>query len=215
MKRTVLIASILAVCICLTSCGYLAYSISGEIMDPVAGFARGSDDDTFVFGGKNYIKVDVPLYGFAFFVSREDVLLGQRSNFPFFANYEYYANATENPEYISCSAGGTLATAVYFREDLYQTPFSFVLAETDCEYDPESAFVKTEEVSYKNHIENNKYDDIVVFDSYLKGYPRLTLSTRIYKIGDKWYGTKNDEMFVLTEDFLSALAENDLLTDTF
>ena len=68
---------------------------------------------------------------------------------------------------------------------------------------------------YKNHIENNKYDDIVVFDSYLKGYPRLNLSTRIYKIGDKWYGTKNDEMFVLTEDFLSALAENDLLTDTF
>ena len=42
----------------LTSCSAveaLKYSISGDIIDPVDDFSRGSDKDTFVFGGNDYI----------------------------------------------------------------------------------------------------------------------------------------------------------------
>ena len=138
MRKFILLAAMLALCIMLTSCSAveaLKYSISGDIIDPVDDFSRGSDKDTFVFGGTDYILTDEMSGDFEVDITDEDVLLGQTSNFPFFTNTCYYANKAEKPEYITAGGFHGTATVVYLREDLYQTPLHFVLQDTDYEFD--------------------------------------------------------------------------------
>ncbi len=214
MKKFVLIVTLLLVCISLFSCSAfeaLSYSISGDIIDPVGDFSRGSDEGTFVFGGNNYIYIEEFRGDFEFDITEEYVFLGETSNFPFFQNNWYYANAVENADYIAGGNGSQkTATIVYLREDLYQAPLYYVLQDTDYEFDFSSAFVKTEEVSYKTHIEGKEYHGITLH-FYVKDYSRLTVKLRIYKINEKWYYIEYDEAFALSETFLNALEDNGLL----
>ena len=214
MKKFVLIATMLFICINLISCSAfsaLSYSISGDIIDPVGDFSRGSDKGTLVWGGNNYILIDEFNGDFEFDIIEEDVFLGQTSNFPFFPNSSYYANALENADYIAGgSASHGLATFVYLREDLYQSPLCYVLQGTEYEFDFSSAFIKTEEVSYKTHIEGKEYYGTRL-NFFVKDHPRITVSLRICKINDKWYYIEYDEAFVLSEAFLTALTVNNLL----
>ena len=213
MRKFILLAAMLALCIMLTSCSAveaLKYSISGDIIDPVDDFSRGSDKATFVFGGTDYILTDEMSGDFEVDITDEDVLLGQTSNFPFFPNTCYYANKAEKPEYIAAGSFDGLGTVVYLREDLYQTSLHYVLQDTDYEFDFSSAFVKTEEVSYKKHIEGKEfYGGRINF--YVKDFRKLTVSLVICKINEKWYHIEYDEAFALTEEFLNVLMENDLL----
>ena len=214
MKRFVLIVTLFLVCINLFSCSAfnaLSYSISGDIIDPVGDFSRGNDKGKFVFGGNNYILIEEFNGDFNFNITEEDLLLGQTSNFPFFPNFGYYANAAENAEYIASGSGSNeIMTCVYLREDLYKEPLCYVLQDIDYEFDFSSAFVKTEEVSYKKHIEGKEfYGGRINF--YVKDFRRLTISLVICKINEKWYHIEYDEAFALTEEFLNVLMENDLL----
>ena len=213
MRKFVLIATILLVCINLISCSAftaLSYSISGDIIDPVDGFSFGDDKGTLVFDGNNYILIEEINGCFDFDLTKEDVLLGQTSNFPFFPNFVYYANAAENAEYIA-SGSGSIMTCVYLREDLYQEPLCYVLQDTDYEFDFSSAFIKTEDVSYKKHIEGKEYHGTILY-FYVKDHPRLIVELRICKINEKWYHVEQDEAFALSEAFLNVLVENNLLT---
>lgn len=213
MKKLVLLSVLLVICIMLTSCSTveaLKYSISGDIIDPIDDFSRGSDKDTFVFGGTDYILTDEMSGDFEVDITDEDVLLGQSSNFPFFPNTCYYAEKVDKPEYIAAGGFDGPGTVVYLREDLYQTSLHYVLQDTDYEFDFSSAFVKTEEVSYKKHIEGKEfYGGRINF--YVKDFRRLTISLVICKINEKWYHIEYDEAFALTEEFLNVLMENDLL----
>lgn len=214
MKKIVLIVTLFLICIGLLASGAvsaLVYSISGAIIDPVEDFSRGNDKGTLIFGGDHYILIE-DFYGeFDFNVTEEDLLLGEVSNFPFFPNFGYYANAAENAEYIaSGSRSNGIMTGVYLREDLYQSPLRYVLQDTDHEFDFSSAFIKTEDVSYKEHIEGKEYHSTDIH-FYVKNYPRLTVELRIFKINEKWYCVEPDEAFALSEAFLKVLEENDLL----
>ena len=213
MRKFILLAAMLALCIMLTSCSAveaLKYSISGDIIDPVDDFSRGGDKDTFVFGGNDYILIGEMSGDFEVDITDEDVLLGQTSNFPFFPNTCYYANKAEKPEYITAGGFDGPGDVVYLREDLYQTSLRYVLQDTDYEFDFSSAFVKTEEVSYKKHIEGKEfYGGRINF--YVKDFRRLTISLVICKINEKWYHIEHDEAFALTEEFLNVLMENDFL----
>jgi hypothetical protein len=211
MKRFVLIVTLFLVCINLFSCSVfnaLSYSISGDIIDPVGDFSRGNDKGKFVFGGNNYILIEEFNGNFNFNITEEDLLLGQTSNFPFFPNFYYYANAAENAEYIA--SGNVIMTCVYLREDLYQAPLCYVLQDTDYEFDFSSAFIKTEDVSYKKHLEGKAYHGRNLY-FYVKDYPRLIVELRICKINEKWYYIEYDEAFALSEAFLNVLVENNLL----
>ena len=214
MKRFVLIVTLFLVCINLFSCSVfeaLSYSISGKIIDPVADFSRGKDKYTFVFGGNNYILIKEFSGDFNFDITEEDLLLGQTSNFPFFPNFGYYANAAENAEYIaSGSRSIEIMTCVYLREDLYQEPLCYVLQDIDYEFDFSSTFIRTEDVSYKKHIEGKEYHGTNLY-FYVKDFPRLIVELRICKINEKWYHVEQDEAFALSEAFLNVLVENNLL----
>ena len=212
MKKLVLIVVLLFVCINLVSCeifDLLSYSISGDIMDPVDGFSRGSEDGVLVFGENEYILIEELNGDFSFFVSEDDLLLGQRCNFPFFPSAKFYANTEENADYIAY--GNYVLTSVFLRKDLYKTPLYYVLQDTDYEFDFSTAFIKTEDVSYEKDIEGKEslYSEIISI--YLKDYPRLVAEVRIYKINEKWYFIEYDKSFLVSEAFLSALIENDLL----
>ena len=215
MKKIVLLVTILLVCISLISCGdalrLLSYSISGNIMDPLGDFSRGIKKGTLVFGGKNYILIDELNGEFDFRITEEDILLGSTSNYPLFPSFGYYANTLENADYI---AGGSLsnstATFVYLREDLYSDSLHYVLRGTGYEFDFSSAFIKTEEVSYKKHIEGKDTHGVRIY-FYMKDYPRLTATIRICKINEKWYYVDPNAAFAASEDFLSVLEENNLL----
>ena len=214
MRKFILLAAMLALCIMLTSCSAveaLKYSISGDIIDPVGDFSRGSDKGVFVYDGNNYILIDEVSGNFDFDIVEEDILLGQTSNFPFFPNFGYYANAAENAEYIaSGSRSNEIMTCVYLREDLYQEPLCYVLQDIDYEFDFSSTFIKTEDVSYKKHIEGKEYHGTNLY-FYVKDFPRLTAELRICKINEKWYHIEYDEAFALSEAFLNVLVENNLL----
>ena len=212
MKKLVLIVVLLFVCINLVSCEIiylLSYTISGDIMDPVDGFSRGSEDGVLVFGENEYILIEELNGDFSFFVSEDDLLLGQRCNFPFFPSAKFYANTEENADYIAY--GNYVLTSVFLRKDLYKTPLYYVLQDTDYEFDFSTAFIKTEDVSYEKDIEGKEslYSEIISI--YLKDYPRLVAEVRIYKINEKWYFIEYDKSFLVSEAFLSALIENDLL----
>ena len=61
MKKIVLVVILFLVCTNLVSCSVfnaLSYSISGDIIDPVGDFSRGSDKGVFVYDGNNYILID-------------------------------------------------------------------------------------------------------------------------------------------------------------
>lgn len=214
MKKIVLAAILSLVCKILVSCSVfnaLSYSISGDIIDPVGDFSRGSDKGVFVYDGNNYILIDEVSGNFDFDIVEEDILLGQTSNWPFFPNFCYYANAIEKPEYIASGSASTNRMAcVYLREDLYRSPLCYVLQGTNYEFDFSSAFVATEEVSYETHLEGKEYRGTRL-NFYVKDYPRLTVSLRICKINKKWYYIEHDKAFALSEAFLNVLVENNLL----
>ena len=88
MKKFIAIVTILFLCVNLISCGdaliLLSYSISGNIMEPLGDFSRGSKEGTLVFGGKNYILIDELNGEFLFRITEEDILLGSTSNYPLF-----------------------------------------------------------------------------------------------------------------------------------
>ena len=203
MKKIVLLVTIILLCTNLISC-------TGDIVEPVGDFSR-EDDGTLVWDGKRYVSIDELAGEFYFDITEEDVLLGQQSNFPFFPNSGFFANTVENADYIMCgSLSNNIAAVVYLREDLCQVPLCYVLQDTDYEFDFSSAFMKTEDVSYKKHIEGKgSYGTRIHF--YVKDYPRLTVSLRICKLNEKWYYVDPDAAFELSEDFLNALMENNVL----
>ena len=200
--------------IILSSCRWLFYSISGKILDPVGDFSdvSGRDKETYIFGGNNYIVIDELCGDFEIFKEETDIILGERSNFPFFPNTRYYADTMENPEYITSGNSSVIISCVYLREDLYSTSLRYVLKDVDYEFDFSTAFIKTDEVSYETHVQGKEnHSETIRF--YLKDFPKLTAEIRIYEINEKWYYEGIDEVFELSEDFVNVLAENNLLSE--
>ena len=116
MKRVILFMTVLVLGLNLISCSALralSYSISGDIIDPMGDFSYGSEDGKLFFGGCNYILLDELAGEFEIDITDDDLFLGQTSNFPFFPNFGYYANAAENADYILGGAiSGNTATVV-------------------------------------------------------------------------------------------------------
>ena len=215
MKKFIAIVTILFLCVNLISCGdaykLLLYSVTGDIMEPLGDFSRGSKEGTLVFGGKNYILIDELNGDFLFNITEDDVFLGSTSNYPLFPSFGYYANTLENADYI---AGGSLsnscATFVYLREDLYSDSLRYVLQNVGYEFDFSSAFIETNEVSYKRHIEGKETYGVWI-NFYMKEHPRLKAKIRICIINGKWYYIDTRAAFALSEDFLNILEENNLI----
>ena len=209
MRKILWIVVLLCVCINLISCGALYHSITGEIIDPVGDFSR-ANDGTLLYDGNHYVLIEEFNGDFQFDITEEDVLLGRTSNFPFFPDYWYYANANEKADYIA-GGNGSEGHFVFLREDLYPSPLSYVLQDTSFEFDFSSAFIKTEEVSYEVLQKSEEYDGAFIY-FYVKDYPRLTVKLAINKINEKWYLIDPEESFMLSEDFLNALTENGCLS---
>ncbi len=212
MKKLLLVVTVLFLCVNLSSCGIweeLSYAISGEILEPVDGFSRGSENGTLIFCGNKYILIDEFNGDFQFYITKEDILLGLSSNFPFFPASSYYATTKENPDYIAGGNTVGFASFVFLREDLHQSRL-YVLENTDCEFDFSSDFIATKAVSYERHVKRGRNESIELHFS-VKDCPRLTAKINIYKIRGKWYYIEHDGAYALSEDFLSALTENGLL----
>ena len=213
MKRVILFMTVLVLGLNLISCSALralSYSISGDIIDPMGDFSYGSEDGRLFFGGCNYILLDELAGEFEIDITDDDLLLGQISNFPFFPNFGYYANAAENADYILSGAiSGNTATVVYLREDLYQSPLRYMLLDAEYEFEFTSAFIATEDVSYETHIEGAETRGTVIYFG-LRDVPRLTVAFRITHINEKWYYVKQECAVELSEEFLSVLVENDI-----
>ena len=214
MKRACLILAVLFACLSLASCGAfeaLSYSLSGDIIDPAPGFARGDEAGTLAFGGNTYVLIKELNGKFYFDKTEEYLFLGQTSNFPFFPNSAYYANAKENADYIAGgSSSNQIMTFVYLRKDLYQAPVRYLLEGTEYDFAFSSAFLKTEEVSYEGDVEGKDHPGTYLSFS-LQDYPSVTAEIHLCKIKGRWYYIKPDEAFALSQDFLNALTENGLL----
>ena len=214
MKRILSAAIFILLCFSLTSCSAieaLQYSISGEIIDPIDGFSRGEEKGTMVYKDTKYICLQETSGDCRIEVTKEHILFGYTSNFPFFPNSAYYASTDENPDYIMGGNSWT-GTFVYLREDLYNKGVVYVLENSSYEFAFESAFVKTDKVNYNKHVEREKYKKIKVVDFYLKGAPDVKAFKRIFLIDEAWYCIETDVAYQLSDELVSQLKEQGKLS---
>ena len=215
MKKILTIVIFILFCFSLTSCSAieaLKYSISGNIIDPADGFSRGEEEGTLIYQNNKYILVQELNGDCEIDITKEDILLGETSNFPFFPNSYYYAKTDENPSFIM---GGTTSvrqgTSVYLREDLYSDTIVYVLNDSSFEFEFTSAFNKTDQVDYDHHIEREKYTKIAMVDFYVKDIPIITARKKIHLIDNVWYCVEIDAAYKLSDEFVCQLIEEGII----
>lgn len=215
MKKTLTIVIFILFCFSLTSCSAieaLKYSISGNIIDPADGFSRGEEEGILIYQNNKYILVQELSGDCEINITKEDILLGQTSNFPFFPNSYYYVKTDENPSFIM---GGTAfamqGTFVYWREDLYSDTIVYVLNSSSFEFEFKSAFIKTDKVNYDHHIAREKYTKSAIVDFYVKDIPIITARKRIYLIDNTWYCVEVDVAYQLSDEFVCKLTESGII----
>lgn len=211
MKKLLTLVVLILFCFSLTSCSAieaLKYSISGDIIDPADGFSRSKEKDTLIYQNNKYILVQELNGDCEIDITKEDVLLGQTSNFPFFPNFHYYVKAEENPSFI---VGGSYyqGTFVFLREDLYSDTIVYVLNGSSFEFEFTSAFIETDKVDYDHHIASEKYTKVAIVDYYVKDIPIITARKRIYLIDNIWYHVKVDVAYQLSDEFVCQLQKRE------
>ena len=211
MKKILTIVIFILFCFSLTSCSAieaLKYSISGNIIDPADGFSRGEEEGTLIYQNNKYILVQELNGDCEIDITKEDILLGQTSNFPFFPNSYYYVKTDKNPSFIM---GGTSSAMqgnfVYLREDLYSDTIVCVLNGGSFEFEFTSAFIKTDKADYDHHIAREKYTKSAIVDFYVKDIPIITARKRIYLIDNVWYCVEVGVAYQLSDEFVCKLTE--------
>ena len=214
MKKILKIVILILFCFSLTSCSAieaLKYSISGNIIDPAYGFSRGEEEGTLIYQSNKYILVQELSGDCEINITKEDILLGQTSNFPFFPNSYYYVKTDENPSFIM---GGTASAMqgnfVYLREDLYNAGIVYEINDS-FEFEFASAFIKTDKVDYDHHIAREKYTKFAIVDFYVKDIPIITAHKRIYLIDNTWYCVEVDVAYELSDEFVRKLIEEGII----
>ena len=213
MKKALTIIFLILFCFSLTSCSAieaLKYSISGDIIDPVDGFSRG-EEGTLVFKNNKYVLVKEISGDCEIDITKDDILLGQSSNFPFFPNSYYYVNTDETPSFIVGAPNSVMyGTFVYLREDLYNSGIVYEINDS-FEFEFTSAFIKTDTVDYDKHIVSEKYTKSAIIDFYVKDIPTITARKRIYLIDNTWYCVEVDVAYQLSDEFVGQLIEEKII----
>ena len=219
MKKILSIAIVILFCFSLASCSAveaLKYSVSGNMIDPVDGFSRGEEEGTLIYQNNKYILVQELSGDCEIDITKEDILLGQTSNFPFFANSYYYVKTDKDPSFIM---GGTSSamqgTFVYLREDLYSDTIVCVLNGGSFEFEFTSAFLGTDKVDYDHYIAREKYTKSATVDFYMKDIPMITAHKSIYLIDNVWYCVDVDVAYQLPDEFVSKLTEAGMINDCY
>ena len=214
MKKILTIVILILFCFSLTSCSAieaLKYSISGNIIDPADCFSRSEEEGTLIYQNNKYILVQELNGDCEIDITKEDILLGQSSNFPFFPNSYYYVNTYENPSFIM---GGTssamIGSFVYLREDLYNAGIVYKINDS-FEFEFTSAFIKTDKVDYDHHIAREKYTKFEIVDFYVKDIPIITACKSIYLIDNTWYCVEVDVAYQLSDEFVCKLTESGII----
>ena len=214
MKKILKIVILILFCFSLTSCSAieaLKYSISGDIIDPADGFSRGEEEGALIYQNNKYILIQEINGNCEMDITKEDILLGQSSNFPFFPNSYYYINTDKNPSFIM---GGTnsfmIGSFVYLREDLYNAGIVYEINDS-FEFEFASAFIKTDKVDYDHHIAREKYTKFAIVDFYVKDIPIITAHKRIYLIDNTWYCVEVDVAYELSDEFVRKLIEEGII----
>lgn len=214
MKKFLIIILLTLFCFSLTSCEAieaLKYSISGDIIDPVDGFSRG-EENTLIYKDNKYILVQELDGDCEIDITKDDILIGRSSNFPFFPDSYYYVNSEENPSFIM---GGTSAAIqgnfVYLRDDIYSDTIVYVLNDSSFEFEFASAFIETYKVDYDIHIAREKYTEQAIVDFHVKDITLITAHKNIYLIDNTWYCVELDVAYQLSDEFVCRLIEEEII----
>ena len=214
MKKILVIVILTLFCFSLVSCSAieaLKYSISGDIIAPADNFSRGAEEGTLIYKNNNYIWVQ-ELNGYCEIdITKDDILLGQTSNFPFFPNSYYYVKPDENPSFImGGTSAGMIGSFVYLREDLYNAGVVYEINDS-FEFEFTSAFMITDKVDYDYHITREKYTRQAKVDFYVKDIPTILACKRIYLIDNTWYCVEVDVAYQLSDEFVYQLTEEGII----
>lgn len=210
MKKVLTIVFLILFCFSLASCSAidaLKYSISGDIIDPADGFSCSEEEGVLIYQNNKYILVQELIGDCEIDITKEDILLGQTSNFPFFPNSYYYVQTDKNPSFIM---GGTAmqGTFVYLRNDLYSDTIVYVLNSSSFEFEFTSAFIKTNKVDYDHYIAREKYTKSAIVDFHMKEIPIVSACKRIYLIDNVWYCVEVDVTYQLSDELVFKLIED-------
>lgn len=134
-----------------------------------------------------------------------DVQIGWQYGFPF-PNFYYYTDGTEAPLYIYSDNGG-ISREIFVRSDYDFKKQTYFVERTDIEFVFEEAFIQTE----NNTGSHNKISDVSVL-LFLKDEPRLDICIFLCQADDgTWFFIKSGERYVLSDDFVSALKQNNII----
>ena len=212
MKKLFLMIIIILFCFSLTSCAAIKatkYSISGDIIDPVDGFYRDGED-MLIYDDSKYIVLQEIDGDCEIEITEKYILLGQRSNYPFFPNTKYHINIDENPTFITGSVS-YYGTGVYLREDIYNDSMIYVLNDSSFEFELAQSFIETDKVDYDDHVSKQKYTQVVILEFYMKEIPTIMAKKWIYQIDDDWYCFDNNVAYQLSDEFVDKLTDEGII----
>lgn len=215
MKKILTIVTAMLLCCSFTACSAveaLQYSISGDIIDPVDGFSNGAEDGTLTYRNTKYVLVQELNGDCEIDIIKEDILLGQTSNFPFFPNTYYYVETDENPSFImGGNSAAMIGTFVYLREDLYNAGIVYAINDS-FEFEFASAFIKTDKVDYDRHITGAEYTKFATVAFHVKDIPTIFACKDIYLIDGTWYCVEVGAAYQLADEFVRQLTAEGIIS---
>ena len=166
------------------------------------------EDGNLLYNGNVYYRAD-DRFGVRTGENDKVIELGWQSQFPFFPDMHYYAFDEDNPLFIFCENGeSTLYTkGVYVRSDYDLYTQVYTVENSNIEIPLVSAMtqsdVETTAIDHKTYI---------YLKMFLKDDPRIQIElSGPYQYNDNWYFIHMGETWIISDEFVSMLIDNNIV----
>ena len=203
-KPLLLLVLVLIMCGSLSSCAlveWITVDCHGDIsyVD-----LANSEHEGLLYQDNIYVPAD---YWFFFETKETDIELGWFYNLPFSGQCGLYSYTSDAPLFIWTSRYvGDIAISIYIKEDYDYLSQTYILDGTDISFILSDMISKADEEL--GPADSSSSSEISL---YIADAPRLLISKKVYVTNDVYYFVVDGQDWILTEEFVSILRDNNLL----
>ena len=204
-KTLLLLAVALIMCGSLTSCALIEWMTGDTHSDISYVDLTYSEHKGLSYQGNTYAFAD---NWFSLETEETDIELGWHYNFPLSGRCGIYSCTADNPLFIWTSRYiGDFAIGIYIKENYDYLAQTYILDGTDVSFVLSDMISKTE--TELGSVEFSSSSEITL---YLKEAPRLVIAKRVHITDGVYHFITDGQDWVLAEEFVSILKDNDLLS---
>ena len=207
-KKFIIFFLILLIFFSLTSCSFInhLYDMQGDL-------ARG-ENESLIYQNKVYYYTD---QRFEVRTNSDDIVveLGWQYAFPF-PDFHYFAFDNEDPLFIFMdnNKSSPYNKAVYVRENFELDDATFIVENTDIEITLSESMTKSDIEITSSDFETTGASIFRDLYLYLNNDPRIQIHVMgPYKYESAWYVNSGDGTWLLSDEFVSILIENDIISE--